>query len=67
MKYNVKDPATKAQFDFIEFLINRNEKRITALNGVSGTYAIYNDGVTSGQVTSITVTDGRITAIATIP
>lgn len=33
----------------------------------SGTYNFYNDGVTSGQVTSITITNGVITAISRIP
>lgn len=32
-----------------------------------GTYNLYNDGVTSGQVTSLTIKDGIITAIAQIP
>ena len=33
----------------------------------NGTYNFYNDGVTSGQVTSITITNGVITAISRIP
>jgi hypothetical protein len=32
-----------------------------------GTYAVYNDGATSGQITSITTKNGIITAIAVIP
>jgi len=32
-----------------------------------GTYPVYNDGSTSGQLTSITITNGLITAVTTIP
>jgi hypothetical protein len=32
-----------------------------------GTYAVYNDGVTSGQVTGFTVANGLITAVTVIP
>jgi hypothetical protein len=32
----------------------------------NGTYAVYNDGVSAGQVTGFTVTNGLITAVTTI-
>jgi len=32
-----------------------------------GTYTFYNDGVTSGQVTSMTIKDGVVTALGQIP
>ncbi len=39
----------------------------TQTPGPDNTYNVYNDGVTSGQVTSITFTNGIMTAITTIP
>lgn len=44
---------------------------LTSVGGTApvadGTYAVYNDGVTSGQVTSFTTKSGIITAITVIP
>ena len=43
-----------------------NDVPYLTASAISGTYAIYNDGITTGQVTSITITGGLITAISVI-
>ena len=40
---------------------------IDGLAGVNASLTVYNDGVTSGQLTGLTVTDGLITGYSTVP